>query len=240
MISVSKNVLQLICDQLHINDAGSLKMVCKYFNNAIEIVCIKMYSCAVDKHNLPLNAKHNCLKVTSRFLKHKLMFQTLKNEFYSDGYKLFAVVLWGQLKTKRQEDFNNRNIAKDFISTTILTQEKISFINEGRKVVWKLNNTYDKLNVRHVQYIQKELRFIQEECWLFPYSHTTALELKNSFEQLNLTGKPIIGDLTSLTEDNSSCRFLVLRCAAGDVFTKTIDALDNLLTVFNFKLPVRL
>ena len=246
MFNVSKNVLQVICENLTVNDSGRLKMVCKYFNEAIEIVNVRMYACAIDKNNVPIKAKYNCLKVSVKHLKHKFIFQTLKNEFYSDSYRLLAITIWGQMKNDKGKSLNDKghfdgeNVRpRDFLSTTIQIKQDVSFIEEGRKVVWKLSEKHSNLSTSHVDYIQKELRYVQQECWQFPYPHTTSLELKNSFDELNLTDNPIIGDISKITVDsqnNNDCRYLVLRCVAGDVFTKTIETLLNTLERFGFKL----
>ena len=246
MHSVSKNVLQVICDMMSVNDAGRLKMVCTYFNQAIEIINVRMYSCAVDKNKLPMNTKHNCLKISARYLKHKFIMETLKQEFYSPSYNLFAICIWGQLKDDNLKKNGKKIIPTNFISTTIQIQETVNFIEEGRKAIWKVDKY--NLSVSHIKYIEKELRYVQEECWNFPYPHTTSLELKNTFDELNVTGNPIIGDLNNIVSSfeldstlssngitKVDC-YLVLRCVAGDVFDKTIDALYNTLERFGFKL----
>lgn len=238
---LSKDVLNKLCEFLHINDAGKLKQVCKWFNQCIEIVSVHMYTCVVDKKNLPLKADHNCLKLTVRLLKHKFNFSMFEKEFYHGSYKIMAVVIWGQLKAKRiefnmeltgGEDFFDEDTSKtpkDFISTNILIHEPVDLTCkmidgkiEARKLVWILNDQHDKLHLRHVNYMQKELRYIQKEVWSFPYSHTTTLELELNDLELD---EPNV-------DENVPQRKLVLRCANGEILYKTTECLVNLMKVF--------
>lgn len=222
MDTLNKDTIQLICNNLHINDAITLKMVCKSFNSAITMVTLCMYSCAVDKNNLPLKSNQNCLKLQIKQLKHKININTLKKSFFSDMSNRLSFVIWGKMIENEQlnieknlEDIDvyddNESLVDSFIPITILIRQKISFLNEGRKIMWGLQSKSETINNRIIVYLQKQLRYIQSEAWLFSHSYTTNLVLLDS-------------------------KALELTCVAGEILDKTIIELRNILLIFGFTL----
>jgi hypothetical protein len=211
--SLNSGAFSVLCGHLDLKSVASLKRVCKKINENVKyLVTIHFISCVVDENRMPIPDK-NCFKLIMRKSEKELAGLDWNKFFYEDpAYKCLAVIMWPHLFPHREDSFfddNHHNNVRDFLSTNKVVQERVPFEKEGRKVTWIVGQIID---TRIVDYMQKEIRYIQSSAWLCPYSYTTRLELTTTVDGVHS---------------------LSLICLAGKILEKTIVIVENQLRTFN-------
>lgn len=224
MESLPSDVIDHICTFLEIKDAFRLKFTCKTLNSKTKIIIWRSYTCLFNKaKGVPVKGR-NCVT----FKCHCLLSEYCKivKEFNSGGFLLLAAVMYSKMSRAdigtRPDCFDEDSSSEDessyfepysgyhleFIPTTILIKERLSYdIERYMRVVLPGVKPKERL----IEYIQKELRFIQEQAWSYPYAHTTKVE----------TNK---GDL----EEE-----LVMICLDGQILDRSLEVVENLLSKFH-------
>ena len=206
MESLNKDLIQHLCKFLEIGEAARLKQVCRHFNKCIQIFTVRMF-CCLTVDNLPAKSKYNCVKLCVRFHKHEISFERLQQLFYSKELSLLAAVIYGD-SNKNKTSFGTGEI--NFKPTTIVIDEDLNCdIDDDCECVSTIINCNKKLTKEHITYMEKEIRLIQREAWKFPRADAeTFLFLNGVSDEITLI------------------------CPDGDLKVKTLEVLDNLISIF--------
>jgi len=206
MENLHKDIVQYLSNFLSINEMAKLKQTCKHFNKYINFVTFHLYSCVIDKNKIPIDADKNCLKVVIR--RYVTEFEKIKEKFYSQKYRLFSLVIWKNLKKRNEEE--EIKMGCSFLSTNILIKNELKYDNFIITMEFNIvkNENLEKI----LKYVEKEIRYIQEEVWDFPYYHLTSLTILNE------------------------C-ILQLKCVDGEILDNTILVFENLSKIFDIKIP---
>lgn len=188
ILSLGRDMINLICDHLPTESIKSLRFTCKNLNKWIEFVNIHVFHCVLGLNSLPIQSNNNCFMMTIIWRKPKL--HEIEKFLTSTKSHLFAVVIYNKT-CRKQNDWISYQEPK---LTSFHVEKKLTFTKKNKQMIWKIDTN---LNENILKYMLKELKYIQFKVWKFQHNENTRLEYKSNNLILTCNG----GELFSYSVD---------------------------------------